>query len=149
MEHNKFIEAFGINYAGTIPKIKKSSDRFQPIYEALTNSFEAISLFKNRPDNGKINAILKSKSQLFSKESKDYDFDKIIIEDTGIGFTDQDFERFENLNDVGKGFLNKGSGRIQFIHFFDKTEYISVYQDDKSSTGFKEEYLRYLNQSLI
>lgn len=35
MEDNTFIKAFGISYAGTLPKIRKSADPLQPISEAL------------------------------------------------------------------------------------------------------------------
>lgn len=138
MEENTYIKAFGISYTGTLPKIKKSSEPLRPIFEAFTNSLEAINMLPNKSDNGQIIIKLKLKSNLFSKEKKEYDFEEIIIEDTGIGFTEQEFERLENLNDDGKGPFNKGSGRVQFLHFFDKSEYKSIFRDDASETGFKE-----------
>lgn len=138
MEENTFIKAFGISYAGTLPKIRKSAEPLQPIFEAFTNSLEAISLLQNKSDNGQITNKLKLKSTLFSKEQKSYDFEEIIIEDTGIGFTKEEFERLENLNDDRKGFFNKGSGRVQLLHFFDRSEYLSIFRDETSKTGFKE-----------
>ncbi|NWJ51328.1 MAG: ATP-binding protein [Bacteroidetes bacterium] len=138
MEENTFIKAFGISYAGTLPKIKKSNDLLRPVFEAITNSLEAISMCSNKVDNGEIIIKLKFRSKLFSKEQSNFDFEAIVIEDNGIGFTDQEFERLENLNDNGKGFFNKGSGRVQFLHFFDKSEYQSIYKDETSKTGFKE-----------
>lgn len=138
MENNTYIRAFGINYAGTLHKIKKSNDQLQPIFEAFTNSLEAIALLTEKTDVGQISIQLKYNSNLFSKEKKDYDFEEIVVEDTGIGFTDSEFNRLENLNDEGKGFLNKGSGRVQFLHFFDKSEFQSIFKDTSSKTGFKK-----------
>ncbi len=80
MEENTFIKAFGISYAGTLPKIRKSAEPLQPIFKAFTNSLEAISLLQNKSDNGQITIKLKLKSTLFSKEQKSHDFEEIIIE---------------------------------------------------------------------
>ena len=139
MKENKYLTAYGINYAGAIPKIKKKSkEQLQPIFEAITNSLEAIRQLQSDTDNGKITIKFIFKENLFSKENSAYDFQEIIIEDTGIGFNDEEFKRLIDLNDEGKGFLNKGSGRVQFLHYFSKTEYTSIYKDENSSTGFKQ-----------
>ncbi len=128
-----YITAFGISYVGTLPKIKKSGDQLQPIYEAFTNSLESIRLLKDNKSRGKISVNICFKKNMFSN----LEFDSIKIEDTGLGFTDKEFERLLNLNDTGKGFSNKGSGRVQYIHFFDKVECESIFKDHNSKTGFK------------
>ncbi len=132
---NKFISGFGISFSGAISKIRKSQDQLQPIYEAFTNSLEALKLLSNATDNGFISVKLfyKKNNLLGIRE-----FDSITIEDSGIGFNEQEFDRLINLNDTGKGFHNKGSGRVQFLHYFDKTEFNSVFSDAKSKTGFKQ-----------
>ena len=48
MGTRKFLKAKGIDYKGTIQKINKSSDSLRPIYEALTNSIEAIALLEEK-----------------------------------------------------------------------------------------------------
>ena len=44
MDEIGYIKARGIHYPGALSKIKKSDDLLQPIYEAFTNSLEAISI---------------------------------------------------------------------------------------------------------
>ena len=155
MENNTFLRAFGISYAGTLPKIKKSNDQLRPIFEAFTNSLEAIRLSNNGLKNNHIKIKFIFKSNLFSKENGDRDLEEIVIEDSGIGFTEKEFEQMENLNDTRKGFFNKGSGRIQFLHSFDKSEFQSIYKDETSKTEYKERIFTlsksdiYLNQNAI
>jgi hypothetical protein len=138
MEQNSFIKATGVYYPRALSEIKKSKDYLQPIYDALTNSFEAIRMLKSKVDKGLITLKLVFSEDLFSKEQNKYDFQEIIIEDSGIGVNDTEFERLETLNDDRKGFQNRGTGRVQLIHFFDKCDYVSTFQDEKSSTGYRE-----------
>jgi hypothetical protein len=137
LKENEFIQAFGINYAGTLPKIKKSSEQLQPIFEAFTNALEAIKIKNNEISESFIRINFNYTSRLFSRELVDADLSNISIEDSGIGFNDTEFERLANLNDTRKGFFNQGSGRVQFLHYFDRTEYDSIYEDINSSTGFR------------
>ncbi|MCD4711685.1 MAG: hypothetical protein K8R73_00235 [Clostridiales bacterium] len=137
---NGYIKALGISYSGTIPKIKKKDKRpLQPIFEAFTNSLESIKLKRRdvNSDNGIITIRIYKSKNLLSNETKAYNFQKIQIIDTGIGFNDDEFNRLISLNDDGKGFSNRGCGRIQFLHYFDKTECRSIYKDESSNTGFK------------
>ncbi|GHT38600.1 hypothetical protein AGMMS49965_02480 [Bacteroidia bacterium] len=126
-------KAVGTRYDGRIQKIAKSTDKLRPIYEAFINSYEAI---KNI-DEGKIVISIQFNKTLFFDKNEDLEFDSITIEDNGIGFNDDEFTRFLTLDDTSKGLGNKGSGRIQFIHHFEKAEYESVFEDTSSATGFK------------
>lgn len=138
MKQNTFIKATGIYYPRAFSEIKKSKDQLQPIYEAFTNSLEAIRMLKSNGDNGLITIKLVFSANLFTTKEDNYDFQEIIIEDSGIGFNDKEFARLETLNDDRKGYQNRGTGRVQLIHFFDKSEYISIYEDHNSTTGFKQ-----------
>ena len=129
-----YITATGISYGGRIQKIAKSADKLRPIYEAFTNAYEAIKDISE----GKIVISIQLNKTLYSEESKSYDFDNITIEDNGVGFNDEEFTRFLTLDDTSKGIGNKGSGRVQLIHYFEKAEYESVYADESSSTGFRK-----------
>lgn len=136
----KYIQGVGIWYKGELPTIRKKEDTpLQPIYESFTNSLEAI-LAKSPKDISKerITISLNVLKGLFSEEINKYDFQRIVIEDTGIGFNDINFRRFVNLRDNQKGFSNRGTGRIQFIHTFDKTIISSIYEDKSSSTNYKK-----------
>lgn len=134
MIQSEYIQGYGIHYGGAISKISKSGEKLQPVYEALTNSFEAIRLLTGKVTPGHIKVRLHYTKGLFET----YQFHSISIEDTGIGFNDNEFNRLVNLNDAGKGFNNKGSGRVQFLHFFERTEFTSIFEDKTSRTGFKQ-----------
>lgn len=136
MNTNKlgYIKAFGTKYEGRIQKIHKSQDKLRPIYEAFTNAYEAIE----NKSNGEITISINFNKTLFTEKDEDLEFISITIKDNGIGFNDVEFNRFLNLDDTSKGIGNKGSGRIQFIHYFEKAEYESVYADETSSTGFRK-----------
>lgn len=135
----EYLKAEGINYAGTIPKIKKSETPLQPIFEALTNSLESIKILEREFGNTKKGHII---LKLFFEERSlgfngIHDFQKIEITDTGTGFNDLGFQRLKDLNDNTKGYSNQGSGRVQYLHAFDKTKISSTYKDESSSTGFR------------
>lgn len=124
MSSEKYITANGISYAGTLPKIKKKEDvSLQPVFEAFTNSLESIKLrLIGEPDiKSKIEIKLFHNRNLFSEQDAKLEFDRLEIIDNGIGLNDKEFQQLINLNDDRKGFFNKGSGRVQFLHTFDKT----------------------------
>ena len=158
MKNNGFITGYGINYAGSIPKIPKASDFLKPIYEAFTNSLESI---KDAEKNKVLVAgeividLILSEQELFSEQDGKLQFDRIVVEDSGIGFTDSEYKRFINLNDTGKGYSNRGTGRVQFLHFFDTTEITSIYKDKLSKSGSKIRTLifskqkAFLNQNAV
>ena len=127
-----FIKAQGINYAGTIPKIKKSKNKLQPLFEAITNSLESLQLVEDQNFQKRIKIQILLNKNLLSSEKEKFDFQEFLIEDNGIGFTDSEFDRIVNLNDNRKGFLNKGTGRVQFLHFFEKSQYSSLYRKNGS-----------------
>ena len=52
----------------------------------------------------------------------------IIIEDNGIGFTDERFGKFSNLFDVDDS-THKGLGRLVYLCYFEKTVVTSYYDD--------------------
>ena len=117
----KFIEQEDVYYPSVLKKIRKSTEQLQPLYEAFRNALEAID-----GCNDKI--ILR----LFhSKSSVDniVEFERFEIEDSGVGFNDVEYDRFKRIFDSRKGKNNQGSGRIQFLHFFQETEFKSTFYD--------------------
>lgn len=136
-----FVKGIGVWYERELNTIRKKDDLYlQPIFEAFTNALESIAILKSRhnvDENGKISIKVFLSKDLFSDNSGMFNLSKIEVEDSGIGFEDIEFERFINLRDDRKGFLNKGTGRIQFLHSFDKTTIESNFRDTNSKTGFK------------
>lgn len=132
-ENESYITGEGIYYRGVLRDIKRSKISFQPIYEAFTNSLEAIKIkSRTNPDfEGEI------RIKIYSTQNTDesLSFSRLEIEDNGIGFNDEEFKRFITYKDFTKGFKNLGSGRIQYVHNFDNTKVISKYQ---SNGDFRE-----------
>ncbi len=133
----QYITAVGIWYANELPTIRKKKDTpLQPIFEAFTNAWEAIieKYTIEHLRNGHLTVDIYLRRNLHSNENHTYDFDKIVVTDNGIGLNDKSYGRLVNLRDNSKGVLNKGTGRIQYIHFFDDTIIESVYKSSENST---------------
>ncbi|WP_281635465.1 hypothetical protein [Flavobacterium marginilacus] len=119
-----------LKFAGVLHDIKKSQRALQPIFEAFTNSIEAIKI-RAKEDlkyDGKINITIKIKSNLGNYS----EFESITIKDNGIGFNDIEFKRFNTYKDFTKGYKNLGSGRIQYAHYFDSSEVKSIFKEGES-----------------
>lgn len=116
-----------MNIGGAMDLIPKSKYPLTPLFEAITNSLEAISQ-RDLPDDEKpkitvtlhFTGLLDEVNELL----------KIEIEDNGAGFTPENYKRFEEFFDKSKGYDNKGSGRLQFLHRFDEVQIDSKYQVD-------------------
>lgn len=122
----KFISSDGLYWPGVLKGIKKASNPLQPIFEVITNSFEAIDM------RSKLNAPFKPfiTIELFYNETTDKQPDglaEVHVTDNGIGFDDSNFKRLTIFKDDTKGYSNRGSGRIQLVQSFKQVMYHSVY----------------------
>lgn len=133
MDIGTFIKATGIWYRNELNTIKKKADvPLQPIFEAFMNAWEAIldRFSKEHFKNGSIKIKVFYLQNLFSKENGSHNFEKIVISDNGIGLDNNSYKRLVNLRDDSKKHSNLGTGRVQFIHFFDHTTIDSIYKED-------------------
>lgn len=105
-------------------QIKKHTDFLQPFYEAFSNAIE--SLFG--VDDAICVKLKMAKKNLFNEN--DLSFVSLEVCDTGKGFDTENYERFLNLYDESKDFHNFGTGRIQYLHFFEHTEINSIYEEN-------------------
>lgn len=103
-------------------QVTKHENKLQPIYEAVTNAFEAID------NNGGEIAIKLYFTPRLTGNGRD--LNSVIISDTGHGVEQADLMRIETLFDTSKGFNNFGSGRIQYLHFVENTDIHSVYKEN-------------------
>ncbi len=105
-------------------RIKKASNSLQPIFEAFSNAWEAIS--------GKGNSITIELHHIkeWNIFGNEFSFGAFSIIDDGDGFTDESFHRLEKLYDKSKNKNNLESGRIQYLHFFKTTHIHSVYMQN-------------------
>ena len=122
LEGGHFLKQF-IDYPSMMRRhIKKHSSYMQPFFEAISNSLEA-----TLGSNDTITVRLQLRTTTIPDK---YSFLSLEIEDTGIGFNDVNFERLQRLYDETKNCNNFGTGRIQYLHFFDKTDIHSIYEKD-------------------
>ncbi|WP_100630112.1 ATP-binding protein [Algoriphagus formosus] len=127
-KNREFIVRNGLYWPEILRKdVPKSKTALQPIFEAFTNSLEAIR-DKQKEDKDHKGKILIRIYVVEGAIEETHYFKKVSIIDNGIGFKDDQFERFNIFRDVRKNYKNLGSGRIQYAHYFDKTEIESVYE---------------------
>lgn len=154
MELNRvgFLVNEGVYYPAVLTETSKSSTVLQPLFEAFTNALEAIDQKKGDPTKEQIVVKVFYDPDLFD----DKVINRIAVEDSGIGFNDEEFTRFLTYKDTRKGFHNRGSGRLQFIHSFSTVEYFSAFENgdkfkerkfhmSKSPAFLKENAIAYLD----
>lgn len=127
---NHFIVRNGLYWPEILRKdVPKSGFTLQPIFEAFTNALEAIrDKQKDYPEH-KGEIIIK----IYSTESTVKDktnFSQLSITDNGIGFNNEQFERFNTYRDVRKNYKNLGSGRLQYVHYFGDTTVKSIFEQE-------------------
>lgn len=129
-KENQFIKVEGVYLPTILKEIKKHENPIQSFFEAFTNSLESIKINKSFKGINEVDSVI-SLNIFFTKNLLSENvFQKFIIEDDGIGFNNEQFSRFTTLKDNRKGFYNKGSGRIQYIHCFGRCEFKSVFEED-------------------
>ena len=131
---SEFIKAIGIFYKNELNAIKKSEVQLQPVYEAFSNAWESIEerFHGEHMRLGRIRMEFHYSMGLFKNdaENRTATLDKIVIVDNGIGINPSSYDRLLTLRDNSKSIRNKGTGRIQFAHYFDETTFDSIYSID-------------------
>ena len=129
----EFIRGEGIFYKNEIDSIKKKTgEQLRPVFEAVTNSWESLvqSFGDDKLCNGKIVIVFHVQKQLdLDDKNPVYDLIRIEVIDNGHGLTSDDYNRVIVLRDDRKGYRNKGTGRVQFLHFFDETRIDSIFRE--------------------
>lgn len=137
-------------WKGILKGIAKSNDPLQPMFEALTNSLEAIDMRRKKEKyNPSVSLDFYFNSNL---EGGNDGLLRLVITDNGIGFDESNFNRLTVFKDDTKGYANKGSGRIQLVKFFKMTKYESVYseQGQRKSRHFTLSKINsFLNENAI
>lgn len=127
-KNNQFIIAHDLSFVGVLHDIKKSKTALQPIFECFTNALEAIKIKQNTAKSHKGEITIKINASETTVQSTE--LNSVSIFDNGIGFNDEEFKRFNTFKLTNKGFKNLGSGRIQYVHYFDTTTIKSVFEHD-------------------
>lgn len=119
-----------------IDKLKlKKTKLLMPLFEAITNSIQAIEDCNN--ENGIINIEFDRKQDLQTSifnnpdELKLLKINNVTIKDNGIGFTPENFDSFLTYDSIfkkNKG--GKGEGRLFWLKAFEKVEVESYYTQE-------------------
>ncbi len=127
-----------INFPNYIETMKlPASKALYPLFEAISNSIDAIE--ERKVDNGRIVVSLERLPQGLLEDQGEENrellpIQSIIIEDNGIGFRDDNFAAFSELNTIRKKTRGgKGIGRVVWLKVFDYAEIQSVYPNGKNS----------------
>lgn len=134
---NQFIVAQDLSFVGVLHDIKKSKTALQPIFECFTNALEAIKIKQKSDADYKGEILIKIYTTETTEQSTG--FSSISITDNGIGFNDEEFKRFNTFKLTNKGYKNLGSGRIQYVHYFDSTTVKSVFE--QGGKFFQREFI--------
>lgn len=125
---NQILEAQDLSFIGVLHDRKKSKNALQPIFECFTNAIEAIKIKQESDKEFKGEITIK----IYATELTDQntEFSQLSIIDNGVGFNDEQFKRFNKFKDISKGYKNLGSGRIQYVHYFNRTHIKSVFEHE-------------------
>lgn len=146
-QDNQYIIPDGLYWPEILRKdVSKSGTTLQPIFEAFTNSIEAIRDKQKIDSKHKGEIVIK----IFATETTvpdSFSFSSLSIIDNGIGFNDEQFQRFNTFRDNRKNYKNLGSGRIQYVHYFDSTSVKSVFE--QGGVFYEREFIISKNQEFI
>lgn len=144
-KYPKYMTSKDLKWKGVVKSVYKSGNKLQPIFEAITNALESIEI---RKQSGAVFTPYIRIELHYGKtlEGQRDNLYEIVVEDNGIGFDDTNFERVQIFKDECKGFNNLGSGRIQFVHFFQTAEYESRYLNGENKVAFRNLTLSQLDR---
>ena len=118
-------------YIDVINRVKKTnlpvSRWLQPLFEAVVNAIHAI---EDRNDTQQGRITIRIKREISSQVNELPLIKSIIIEDNGVGFTDENFRSFERWDSSLKMDRGcKGTGRFCWLVAFESVRISSIYLD--------------------
>lgn len=100
-----------------------------PLFEAVINSIQSIE--ESGRNDGWIEITIQREKQLQMGDDWESDVENIIIQDNGIGFTNDNFASFDTYASDYKLLKGcKGVGRMLWLKAFSSVEVESIYQED-------------------
>ena len=120
---NKLIKSESLHLPGYYESFKKSTDVLSPIFEAISNAWESF------PETQEKRSIILNIHYENILDVGIKHVDQIDVIDNGIGFNEENYERFIRFNDNRKSSKNKGTGRVQFLKFFDSYKIVSTFEE--------------------
>ena len=116
-----------MNLNGAMDLIKMSKNPLAPIYEAITNSLEALA--QRTGEHQKIAGEIEVRFYFSGLLADHKDLESIEIIDNGAGFIEENYNRFREFFDKSKGYDNRGTGRLQYFHRFHRIRIDSIFEE--------------------
>lgn len=114
-----------VNINGALGLIGKSKNILAPLFEAITNSLESLQQRQNFNEHDR--PLINVNMYFVGLTDEVKEIERIEIIDNGIGFNVENYERYCDFFNKSKGYDNRGSGRLQFVHRFSRVEICSFY----------------------
>ena len=118
-----------LSLVGMLDFIPKSRRPLAPVFEAISNALEAIAE-RHKTATAAQPGLIILRFYFTGLLDKERELERIEVSDNGIGFDADNFERFGTFLDRSKGYNNRGSGRVQFLHFVEQLDVTSHYAAD-------------------
>lgn len=118
-----------VNIRRAIENIRANTTVYTPIVEVIVNAIQAIE--SGGISQGRI-AVRVKRSQQYELDDGLGDVDSFEIEDSGVGFTDENRQSFDTLYSdlkISKG--GKGFGRFTCLKYFEDLRVESVFKNGK------------------
>ncbi len=129
------------NFKGRIKNFPTPKDPFTSLFEAISNSLQAIE--EINLDKGEINIAIERQNEPLV-EGGIYPIRNIFITDNGIGFNDKNMMSFRTFDSDYKSKIGgKGIGRLNWLKTFNNVEVLSVFNEGKENS-----MLRHFNFNL-
>ena len=118
-----------MNLSGAMDLIKMSKNPLAPVYEAMTNSLESIA--QHLEEKGQVAGEIEVSFYFGGLLDEFKVLEQVVIVDNGIGFTEENYNRFREFFDKSKGYDNRGTGRLQYLHRFERVKVDSVFESEE------------------
>ena len=125
-----------IDIEGKVNNINLAKDKaLLPLFEAIVNSIQSINALDNKKDTFINITLNRDYSQIVDKENENiaefYPIKNIIIEDNGVGFTEENYSSFSKSDSTYKKAIGgKGVGRFLWLKAFDNAIVDSTYNNE-------------------
>ena len=121
-----------VNIKRAIENIRANTTVYTPVVEMIVNAIQAIEECNRQDGKVSVRVLRSSQTELYSSLP---DVTGFLIEDNGVGFTDEHRNSFDTLytdHRIAEG--GKGFGRFTCLKYFENLHVKSVYKDE---FGFK------------
>lgn len=105
--------------------------KLTPLFEAISNALHAIALAGRQPGRIHVDIVRDTSQGHLDLAAADYPVRDIVVTDSGVGFTQENYDAFGVLDtDIKRQYGSKGIGRLFWLKVFDRVEIESVFDDD-------------------